>query len=42
MTTKMADGAADTKAVVPFIIITIIWLAVGAVGPFFVKGPNAR
>eukprot|EP00795_Rhopilema_esculentum_P011940 gene11940-2512_t len=28
------------SAVIPFVVVTLIWLGVGAVAPCFVRGPN--
>ena len=33
----MAGGA-----VIPVVVMTLLWLAVGAVAPCFVRGPNKR
>jgi len=36
------DGAAKPMAVVPVIVVTGIWVIVGGVIPWFVRGPNKR
>ncbi len=34
---KMAGAA-----IIPVVVMTLLWLAVGAVAPCFAKGPNKR
>lgn len=40
---KMASyGSAKAMAVVPVIVVTAVWVIVGGVIPFFIKGQNKR
>ena len=36
------DGAAKPLAVIPVIVVTAIWVIVGGVVPFCIKGQNKR
>ena len=35
-------GQAKAVAVVPVIVVTAVWVVVGGVIPFFIKGQNKR
>jgi hypothetical protein len=33
---------AKAEAVIPIVVVSLFWLGVGAVAPWFISGPNRR
>ena len=42
LTSKNKMVVAKAEAAIPIVVVTLFWLGVGAVSPWFIKGPNRR